>query len=326
MRFSFFSAAVLILALYSCRENQVIESGGNPVPDPPLDLSVFAAYDGEVGIEWVRDQKADLKGFNIYRSINDTLNFTQIGFTSDNYFIDKFLEYNITYSYRVTAVDKYAVESRPSRITHAKPANLYPPSVPQYILINGRNWNDTIAVSLSWNTSPESDLSGYMIYRDTTTSFSSDSAEYSVFTNRNVFLDRHNLKLLKKYYYKISAVDKGNLSSKTSGLVSDLILNKPTLNSPADGITITDLKNFRFRTCSKPAAYRLVIQNDEFSGPVAQLNFSSDITDSLITVDMTSAGLSGFRKYYWRVMAFTGSSDQPNSISGLFSFVYNPAY
>ena len=94
----------------SCKRPVELTSSSNGIPPAtPADVTIYAAYDGEIGIEWQGNSEPDLKGYNIYRK-TDSTNYKIIDFTSDNYFIDDSLDYNTTYYYEITAVDNSNLE------------------------------------------------------------------------------------------------------------------------------------------------------------------------------------------------------------------------
>ena len=87
---------ILVFTLYGC--NRLVTN--NPPDDSlppaiPSGLSVYYAADAEVIIDWTANTETDLKGYNIYRSIGDTLSFTKIDFTTDDYYYDDSLSYNL---------------------------------------------------------------------------------------------------------------------------------------------------------------------------------------------------------------------------------------
>ncbi len=145
-RFRFFIALTFII-YQSCERSDITSpiDDGLP-PATPVNLSIFRARDGEIGIEWLKNREPDINGYNIYRSIGDTINLIKIDSTQEDYHIDYYLEYDSTYYYRISAVDKFGNESLLTPPVSAKPENLYPPYTPFMIEINARNWNDFLSV------------------------------------------------------------------------------------------------------------------------------------------------------------------------------------
>ncbi|MFA3783006.1 fibronectin type III domain-containing protein [Melioribacteraceae bacterium 4301-Me] len=327
LKFKYVMLISLFFYLLSCERQQVTESEENNLPpDTPVGLEVYTAHDGFVSIDWLPNTESNIKGYNIYRSINDTSRFKLLSFTKDNYYLDINLDYDSTYFYRISALNNKNIESLESNYVSAKPSNLYPPSSPYSIYINARNWNDTISIVLIWNKPPDYDIAFYQIYRDTLDNFLPNQQNYIASTNQNNFSDTKNLKLLKTYFYKIVTVDKGNLKSNPSITVSDKILDLPELISPPNNSNLDSMPIFQFKTVSEPANYKLVIQTNELFGIVSEISFSSNKKNAVISVPVSNLYLEEARKYYWRVFTYTVSQTDPNSFSKLFSFTYNPTY
>lgn len=321
MSSSYKSILILLLALLvSCERdniNQPVDDGLPPAS--PAALNMFRERDGEIGIEWLKNSEPDFKLFRIYRSINSDANPTLIDSTFDEFYIDYYLEYDSTYYYWISAVDTYNRESDLSGPIIGQPKNLYSPDAPYMIEINARNWDEP-KIHLFWYPVENTDLAGYKIYRDTTADFTTSEENYIGLSETNEFDDTTNLELLTEYFYRIRAVDKGNLTSFSSGAVSDILLNKPDLVFPTDNSLVEPFSQFQIKTVSEPTIYKIVIQSNELYGIVGELTFSSDVTDSVVAINFNSSELEGYKKYYWRVYTYTSSYRDPNSFSPLQSF------
>lgn len=311
---------------WSCNRDKIVEPVDGSIPPlTPSDLTVFAAYDGQVGIEWKKNNESNLKGYFIYRGINRPDHFEQVSFTDKNYFIDYSLYYDSTYYYKISAVNRNNIESPLTISVSAKPKNIYAPLAPNRLTINARNWTNSVGIKLFWNPFADTDILGYKIYRSTFSGFDTDSLHYLDFTTHISFLDTRQIKLLTNYYYKIIAVDKGGLKSRATTEVTDLILNSPGLVYPANNSIINSLTEFRIRTASRPAKYKLAIFSNEIYGSLIEINFSSNKVDEEIKVDVTGLRLDHFKTYLWRVYAYTASDIDPNSYSTLSTFTYYPS-
>lgn len=314
----------LILVFLSCSRNEITESTDDGLPPAvPAGLIVYAAFDGQVGLSWQPNNEPDIYGYSIFRSINDTLHFVFIQLTTDNYFIDTNLDYDSVYYYKINAVDKFHRKSNFSQIVSAQPKNIYKPFRPQFVRINARNIDDEKYILLNWSSSIDKDISHYEIYRDTATTVKIISENLIDTSTNNYYIDKKELKLLKKYSYSIIAVDKGGLKSEPTNSVSDVILNKPILISPANNSVIHSIDELKFRAVSMPADYKLIIQRNPVYGNVYEYDFNSDKTDTLITINLSNIYLEPYNTYYWRILTFT-QKGVPNSISDLFSFTYVP--
>lgn len=321
----FVALLLSVVMLSNCSRDQITQPlPGNTIPDIPANLHVFGAQDGSIGIEWDKNTDASQITYKIYRSISNPNNFTYLASTISTYFVNDSLEYDTTYYFKVSAINSSGIESAQTNYVSAKPINFYPPLPPTLVYVNARNWSNTPQIFLSWNPSYDTDVKGYNIYRSSTDNFDADTSHFLAFTKNPYFSDTKNLSLLTTYYYRIRAVDKGNLKSTVTSIVGDLILNSPTLIFPTDNSTLTQITEFRFMAASKPAKYKLVIQSNVVYGVVQEFNFSSDSTDQVITVDAANLALDPYKSYVWRVYTYTASDTEPNSFSDYFSFTYNP--
>ena len=317
---------IFFLLFWSCSREKISEPEDDSIPPvTPSDLNVFAAYDGQVGIEWQKNNESNLKGYFIYRSINKPDHFERISFSVKNYFIDDSLFYDSTYFYKVSAVNKIGLESLLTTSVSTIPKNIYAPLSPFTVNINARNWINSVGIKLIWSPSVDTDILGYKIYRSTSSDFNADSLHYLDFTTDFSYLDTFQINLLTNYYYKIIAVDKGGLKSMATTEVSDFILNSPRLIFPVNNSTINLLTEFRFITASKPARYKLAILSNEIYGTIVEFNFSSDQVNKEIKIDVTGLNLDQFRTYLWRVYTYTASDIDPNSYSEHSTFTYYPS-
>ncbi len=312
------------MSVVACRDNEPTQPGGDSIPPlPPIKFEVYSAFDGQVGLSWNKNIEPDIDGYLVYRSINDTFNFINIAFTSNNFYIDKNLDYDSTYYYRIAAKDNYGNISGLSKIVSAKPVNIFPPYNPAYLFVYGHNNSGKPEIEVSWSPAYDSDISHYQIFRDTVDDFSIDNHSPIKVSSNNYFLDTNSIELLKKYYYKIVSVDKGGLKSSGTDAVSDYVLNTPVLFYPENNSTVTYLDKFVFKAASAPASYELLIQTDENGGLFNNLSLYDVKPDTIYTVRADNIYLNPYIKYYWEIICYT-KDKRPNSISKTFSFFYNP--
>ena len=316
---------MLLIFLLSCSRESFVEpiDDGRP-PAIPTNLKIFGAQDGEIGIEWDKNSEGNIAGYKIYRSVNMPDNFIFITKVNDNYFIDEHLEYDSTYYYKISAVNLFGHESLMTDSVYAKPTNIYAPLSPNNVRINARNWPSTPTILLYWDSPPDTDIKGYYIYRSTTESFEADTLHYLDITSHTSYLDTKNIIPLTKYYYKIKAVDKGFLKSPSTFIVGDVVLNSPILIFPYNSSIIQKLTEIRFKTVSLPAQYKLVIQSNDVYGTVKEFNFSSELTDQEIKINVSGIQLESSKTYTWRIFTYTSSEIDPNSFSESFTFTYIP--
>ncbi|MCX6149485.1 MAG: hypothetical protein NTX22_03055 [Ignavibacteriales bacterium] len=290
-------------------------------PAVPANLNIFYAQDGTIGLEWKRNSEVDLKGYNIYRSINDTANFIKIYFTSSDYFYNDSLYYDSTYYYYISAVDNENKESRRSNIVSEKPINYKAPDTPRNLEINARNWIDSISIFLKWDANFESDVAGYLVFRSESPDFNPDNNTFIGNTKVNSFTDKNNLELYKIYYFKIKAIDKGGLESNSSLQVSDLILGTPKILFPKDNSTVNYFTNFLITALPFPTRYKIVVQTNQYFGEIWSKEFESSVVNDTISISFDANYITANTIYYWRIATYSANSLEPNSITNLFSFI-----
>ncbi len=238
------------IIFYGCeRPTNLNQSDDGIPPAVPVNLQIYFAGDGEISLDWIQNYESDLKGYNIYRSLNDS-SYSFLSFTTNTYFDDDSLDYNQTYYYKITAVDIYGRESSLSSKISAKPENKNPPIKIRYPYINARNWEGKIEIYLSWDRNPESDIKGYFIYRNNKNAFTADSTNLIGFTRNVFFNDTSELVFYHEYYYKIKAVDKGNITGTSSDEISDHILEIPGIVYPKDNSSVPFFEYFTIKTIS----------------------------------------------------------------------------
>lgn len=311
---------IIAVLLNGCERNSPSDIAGTGLPPAvPTNLRVYSAYDGEVEIVWHANVEADLSGYRIYRS-TDSTNFNLIDFTDQNYYLDDSLDYDTKYYYRVTALDNENRESEPSGIVSAVPKNIYEPYAPRFPEINARNWIGDISIYLTWDPGYETDIAGFYIYRDTTSGFTPDSTSLVGFSPVSNYNDTFNLSLLTNYYYRIVAVDRGNLRSSPSTEVSDEILPMADVIYPI-GTVKTNVLTFKFIAIPVPATYEISLQTNPYFGEIWSKEISTGTVNDTVTVAYDGNYVSYDVNYYWRVSTYTVDRSNPNSISPLYNFL-----
>ncbi len=233
-----FIAFTILLFFYSCERPTNISNADDGIPPAvPSGLSVYFAGDGEIILDWQNNSEPDFDGYNIYRSTDDSI-FNKIIFTKNNYFYDDTLSYDTIYFYKITAVDIWGTESAATSIVSAQPVNKNKPGTPRYLSTSARNWEDNRSIYLNWQANYDSDIKQYNIYRGTNINFSSDSSSLVGSSIEPEFTDTFNLNLYTIYYYKVRALDKGDLLSDESEIVNDQIVGIPEVIFPLDNVTI----------------------------------------------------------------------------------------
>jgi len=317
--------AVFLLLLFSCDRDTPVEIVDDGIPPAkPTGLRIFRAHDGEIGIEWNHNLEKDIKFYKIFRTIDASDLYLLIDSTTATYYFDYGLEYDSTYYYKISAVDQFDNESVLSDSAFATPKNILVPLPPYYIHINARNWDDSLTFKITFSPSFSTDVDYYEIHRDKTSSFLPDSGSLIGISKVYSYTDKMNLELLEKYYYRIISVDKGGLKSQASTEVSDHLLDKPKLIFPQDNAALNYFAEFKIQTSSLPADYKLVLQTNEIYGTKVELNFTSNESNSIISVPIRNVTFEPYVDYYWRVYTYTKSNNIPNSFSELYKFTIVP--
>jgi fibronectin type 3 domain-containing protein len=311
---------LILVSLTGCERNVPSDVTGDGLPPAvPVNVRVYSAYDGEIQLIWQANAEVDLKGYKIYRS-TDSTNFMYIDYSDQNYYLDDSLDYSTKYFYRITAVDIENRESEPSSVVSAVPKNIYEPYAPRFPAINARNWIGDISVYLTWDPGYETDIAGFYIYRSTVAGFIPDSSTRVGFTPNSSYSDTLGLSLLTTYYYKIVAVDKGNLRSNPSSEVSDLILPMADIVYPVGNVK-TNILTFKFIAIQVPATYEISLQTNPFFGEIWSKEISSNTVNDTISVNFDGNYINYDVNYYWRVSTYTAGGSNPNSISPLYNFL-----
>ncbi|HZW37945.1 MAG TPA: hypothetical protein VFF33_01455 [Ignavibacteriaceae bacterium] len=314
----------LVFLINSCeRQDNIVTIDDGLPPAVPQGLFVYNATDGTIDIEWKKNNEPDLKGYNVYRRTNKT-DYILIASTKNYYYFDDSLEYEETYFYKVTSVDLTNLESDFSNEISAIPSNKFKPNRPNDFQAFGRNWNGRKYMFLKWMTNTESDVSYYNIYRSTVEGFQPDSTNLIGTSNISTFKDTVSIELYKTYYYKITAVDKGGLESTFSNESSDLILDLPKLVFPANNSRVRFFNNFKIITLPQPATYKVILQPNEFYGELWSNDFNSNLLNDTLDIGLNYTYFEYNTKYFWRIVTFTKSFSEPNSITDLFSFTLIP--
>ncbi len=316
----FFIAFSLLFLLFGCERPTNITNVDDGIPPAvPSGLSVYFAGDGEVILDWLNNTEPDFKGYNIYRSTDDSV-FKFIYFTKDNIFYNDTLSYDTIYYYRLTAIDIWGRESAASLTVSAQPINKYQPHIPKFVNINARNWQNVRSVYLDWQANYDSDIKQYNIYRGTNNDFTSDSLSLVGSSVEPEFTDTTNLSLYTMYFYKIRALDKGGLLSDESSIVNDEILGVPEVIFPLDRTESQGFREFKIKAIIIPATYEIIVQDNQFFGTFWDKQFSSNVINDTISVNFNPTYLYNNRTYYWRVAVYSSNSSEPNSISKLYQF------
>lgn len=155
---------------------------------PPTSLSAYSTTDG-IRLSWSSSSGAN--SYEIYRSDKENGTYSKIGTASYTSYTDTKVSYNMTYYYKVVAVNGK------NKSSMSKPTSYkYALTAPSYVNVYQQN-SDTVRVYVS----SVSLADGYELYRST-----SQNGKYSkVDTSMSSTLFDLNVTLGKQYYYKARA-------------------------------------------------------------------------------------------------------------------------
>lgn len=314
-------SAVLLLLLPACGREESLPSGPDTTPPlPPVGLAVVYSSDGEVGMSWRANREGDLAGYRIYRAEEpqpDT--FQLIDETDVALYVDKGLEYEITYYYAVNAFDQSGNESKRSNVVSAQPINVSPPRQPRNVQVQAHNRDDGVFISLMWDANTDGDLLGYYVYRSFEPQFKTgvQSLFDSTFVPR--YRDTVGVEVGTSIYYRITAFDRGHLQSlptppEENPAEGDRPLARPVLESPPDGSTTPAFPTFRWQPVPDASEYSIFVSTSSFTNEI----WSFTLSDTVVIYNgrFLTSGVT----YYWRVGTITNTLWDPNSLSAVWSF------
>ena len=247
-----------------CLYNNNCSFDTNP-PAAPVSL-VATALNGGADLSWVANGENDLNGYNVYRSTTSGGPYTQVNgaLVGTNAYTDTGLTNGTTYYYVVTAVDTSNNESPNSNQASVTPSSSLPDTTPPAAPTGLNAAGNDGSVSLSWNANGEGDLSGYNVYRSTTSGSGYTKLNGSVVTGTSY--NDGGVTNGTTYYYVITAVDtssnesgssaEANATPSVPGGTGDLILSEVLYDvSSGDdgwewielynrGNTVIDLSNY----------------------------------------------------------------------------------
>ncbi|MBN2762346.1 MAG: T9SS type A sorting domain-containing protein [Bacteroidales bacterium] len=192
------------LGYYLCPE--VLLPDSLRPPAPPFNLKAQALND-TVKLLWDESPETDFAGYNLYRSETTETNFIKLNDTLlvNNAFVDSVVTNDISYYYKVTAIDTLGNESRFSDVVLAIPT--IRPATPTGIYAR----NDNKKIKLFWDAITADNVVGYNIYRSKTSGsgfikLNQEPVAENEF--QNSYLDNNTT-----YYFMVTSVDNNSMES-----------------------------------------------------------------------------------------------------------------
>ena len=302
------------------------EKGTAPVasidpPQAPRALSVERIGDGEVWLNWQAAEGQDEVLYVVYRSVGNNA-AVAIDSTFQIRFKDQGLQYELEYTYRVTAINGGG-ESDPSNAISGQPLNSLTPQMPTSLRAVAHHLEvlGQLGIALNWNENPETDLIGYRVYRSTEAGFIPTLEHLLMQVSGPGFIDEA-IEVGTIYYYRITAIDGGGKESKASAAVSDVALPSPMLLVPVAGEETAAPLTFTWNSLPEARAFRVIVTTSLTSGEVSDIPLTSDTT-AVFTGRIKEGHLVSLEPgqvYYWKVVASTHAEGIENSVSRVESF------
>jgi hypothetical protein len=321
-------------------------------PETPTSL-IGKTSSNKVILSWNSNKDIDLKGYNIYRSLDDEtyVKLNSLLLSSLN-FIDDSTEYGKNYFYKITAVDTAGNESESSisiGVYVADPATSWTEDSSSLIYITGK-WNSATNSNFTDNSSIYSGQSGataeFTFYGSGIRWFALTSAYYGLV---DVYIDGEYVKEVNLYsiktLYKQLVFEELNLEK---GIHTIKLVNKGTLgdlHGKGAHINIDAFNIFEDRDPIKPETPTSLIGKTSSNKVILSWNSNKDIDlkgyniyrslDDEIFVKLNSLLLSSLnfiddsteygKNYYYKISAVDTAGNESESSISIGVYVADPA-
>jgi fibronectin type 3 domain-containing protein len=214
-------------------------------PSKPTGLNAVADT-GEIHLSWQSNREADLKGYLVYRRINDETNKEFALVFADpikeNSYSDRLSKiYKNRFEYVVCAIDSAYNVSAYSEIVTAQMPDILPPHKPKLI----KTYLTDDQITVEWVPNLEPDLMGYQLFKKE----KNDTGMFSLISKKlidprvNKYRDEQT-ESGKVYYYRLTAVDSsGNVSPLSEPFLGAFLRMEPSDSSDLKKISVIYQKN-----------------------------------------------------------------------------------
>jgi fibronectin type 3 domain-containing protein len=312
----FVASSIFVLSL-GCSSSTDSGKIDRTPPAVPYNLEIVNIGNGAVSLSWTPSKDTDLKGYNVYWlgwAQVDTLNANRKSFDSSSAVISN-LDYETMYYFGVSAIDKSGNESAISVQITGKPQNTTSPLPPSNTEAFAENI-DFPTINVFWAPNTEPDLDHYEVFRGLSPNGGSeDSLKLVASVTEENFKDAA-VEVGIKYYYKVTAVDKGGWSSPYSAIVSDQALPFVKIISPKNYEYTDKNPTFKWNPVEGATSYNLILTTSRIGGEI--WNVTLDSSKSQVVYSGKTKLING-NTYYWKLG--TISKSEINSISQVGTFV-----
>ncbi len=273
-------------------------------PATPESFILLGGGDGEARFRWVPNGEPDFHHYVLYRSTTlptDYSGFGKLSEVTQNEYVDRFLAYDLTYYYYITAVDNAGNESNPSGVLDVRPVNISSPPSPYSLTVYGHNnpnLNQT-EFKITWIPPIISDLAYFRIYRGSSSDFVVDGTTLIDSTYVSMYIDVMQ-RAGDLFFYKVTCVDLGGKVSVPGFPDADRILGEITLLSPGNRTVQTPPMTFSWMAVDHAVKYQVFVGK----GPLSNVIWTSNATTSL-QMQYSGPALSTDAIYYWWVGAYS---------------------
>ncbi len=293
-------------------------STDNPGPDttpPPMPSGlVLDISNGAATLTWQRVSDSGLKSYNVYwidAAVMDMAMAGRRSVTAPPVTIDG-LDYETLYTFAVSAVDRAGNESPLSVAESGWPLNTKSPVPPANVDIAAENI-DAPQITVFWAANMEPDMDVYNIYRaESAAELQVDGDPIGVVTATS-YTDSE-VEVGTRYFYLVTAVDKGGLESNPSGVVNDLALPMVELMLPLDFAFTAATPELRWEPVPGAMRYEVVVRESRIGGQV----WTVEVGENTTAVRYNGRRLIDGNMYFWQVGAV--SREEVNSISDTWRF------
>jgi len=302
-------------------DDEDIDASDSTAPSIPIGLAVDenSSIEDSIKISWEANIDDDFDKYRVYRATGaDSLPLYGLVLeTRLTYYIDAGMEYNTNYYYRISAVDKNGNESEKCTAQLGITVNINPPVIPTEFTVYAYNLPGEVpSIEVRWTGNTESDMDHYSIYRHTTLQLTTDSSYFVAQTTNNSYIDT-DVDVGTKYYYRVTAVDKGLLASNAVNAKADTPLPQPSLINPVHGYNAETLRpSFSWERIENASKYEIVVQTSLLSGEYWRDEVSQPGSGGIVEIGYPSSPVLEYStKYYWRVAVFSSDNTAANTYS-----------
>ena len=305
--------------MLSCSSSSSTDGGDIDVTPPPVPTGLTFEnnniHNGAAMLIWNTVTAGDLEGYRVYWLGGSPADLNANSITVDiNRAYITGLDYETTYYFAVASVDRSGNVSALSSQISGKPLNTTSPLAPANVDIVAENI-DFPRINVFWEPNGEPDIAYYSVYRSTTQTVLAESSYLVASVDSDSYIDI-NVSEGVRYYYMVTAVDRGDWESQASEKVSDYVLPAVELISPINFSYVGKKPTFDWEPVEGAIKYNIILTTSRIGGEIWNVSVNGDITELVYTGK--TALISG-NTYYWKIGAI--SREEINSISTTGSFV-----